>query len=97
LLNRHITGHQASYGYDLTLLTHRPFAEKQADLETMELRLESNHYDSVPAFLADAQLIFDNCRAYNAETSNYAKNATRLEKYLKVGRNIACRKANAEA
>lgn len=65
----------------------------------MEVRLEANHYEDLPSFLKDAQYIFDNCRSYNSETrsvlicrrvtmltssSNYSKNATRLEKYLKV-------------
>ena len=49
----------------------------------MEIRLDNNHYAALGAFLADAQLIFDNCRTYNSEASNYVKNANKLEKYLR--------------
>ena len=49
----------------------------------MEYKLENNQYDELPQFLVDAQKIFDNCKRYNAETSNYVKNAVKLEKYLK--------------
>jgi len=53
------------------------------DLSTMEHKLETNQYKTVDAFIADAQLVFDNCRLYNPEHSIYARNATKLEKFLK--------------
>jgi histone acetyltransferase len=49
----------------------------------MEHKLDTNQYPNLEAFLADAQLIFDNCRLYNQENSSYYKNATKLEKVLK--------------
>jgi len=49
----------------------------------MENKLLAHQYRSLDAFVADAQLVFDNCRTYNPEGSIYAKNATRLEKYFK--------------
>ncbi len=49
----------------------------------MEHKLDTNQYPNLDAFLADAQLIFDNCRIYNQENSSYYKNATKLEKILK--------------
>ncbi|KAF7321801.1 Histone GCN5 superfamily [Mycena kentingensis (nom. inval.)] len=52
------------------------------DFATMAEKLEKNQYTAVEAFLADAQLVWDNCRRYNPETSNYAKNATKMEKFL---------------
>jgi hypothetical protein len=55
----------------------------QPDLSTMEHKLETNQYSSLRGFIDDAQLIFDNCRLYNPEGSVYAKNATRMEKFLK--------------
>ena len=58
-------------------------ARTHVDLATMEHKLDTNQYPNVDAFLADTQLIFDNCRTYNAEGSSYYKNATRLEKILK--------------
>ncbi|KAI0344708.1 Bromodomain-containing protein [Trametopsis cervina] len=53
------------------------------DLSTMEHKLDTNQYPTLESFLADAQLIFDNCRTYNSEGSSYYKNATKLEKILK--------------
>ncbi|KAH8921088.1 Bromodomain-containing protein [Atractiella rhizophila] len=53
------------------------------DLETLEWRLDQNSYSDMEGYLRDIQLIFDNCRAYNAETSNYVKNANKLEKFLR--------------
>lgn len=52
------------------------------DISTMELKLENDKYDSFDQFLYDARLIFNNCRAYNAESTTYYKNATKLEKFL---------------
>jgi histone acetyltransferase len=49
----------------------------------MEHKLEMNQYPELEIFLSDAQLVFDNCRTYNPEGSIYAKNATKLEKYMK--------------
>ena len=49
----------------------------------MEHKLDTNQYATLDAFLADAKLIFDNCRTYNAEGSSYHRNATKLEKFLK--------------
>lgn len=49
----------------------------------MEHKLDTNQYPTLESFLADAQLIFDNCRTYNSEGSSYYKNATKLEKILK--------------
>jgi hypothetical protein len=54
-----------------------------SDLNTMEHKLETNQYSSLRGFIDDAQLVFDNCRLYNPEGSVYAKNATRMEKFLK--------------
>ncbi|POV98518.1 hypothetical protein PSTT_14370, partial [Puccinia striiformis] len=53
------------------------------DLETIELKLENNLYLGLDQFLVDCKLIFENCRTYNPEGSNYVKNANRLEKFLK--------------
>jgi hypothetical protein len=52
------------------------------DLSTMESMLEHNLYLEPAEFLRDAKLIFDNCRKYNNETTPYAKNANKLEKFL---------------
>ncbi|MCH0628577.1 GNAT family N-acetyltransferase [Kocuria palustris] len=52
------------------------------DLSTMELKLENDKYELFEQFLYDARLIFNNCRAYNGESTTYYKNATKLEKFL---------------
>lgn len=52
------------------------------DLSTMELKLENDKYESFEQFIYDCRLIFNNCRSYNAETTTYYKNATKLEKFL---------------
>lgn len=48
------------------------------DLETMEAKLEANLYPELETFLADARLMFENCRMYNAEGSNYVKVTNRV-------------------
>lgn len=63
-------------------LTHLPQVWS-LDFNTMEHKLETNQYKTVDAFVADAQLVFDNCRSYNPENTIYSRNATKLEKFLK--------------
>lgn len=53
------------------------------DLSTMETKLENNQYKTVDELCADAQLVFDNCRAYNPRNSPYAKCADKMDKFLK--------------
>ena len=53
------------------------------DFSTMEHKLDTNQYTDTDVFLDDAQLVFDNCRAYNPEDTVYHKCATRLEKYMR--------------
>ena len=48
----------------------------------MENKLENNHYASIDDFVADARLIFANCRQYNGEKSTYTQQANKLEKAL---------------
>ena len=48
----------------------------------MEHKLETNQYPNLAALIADAQLVFDNCRKYNPEGSIYPKNAAKLEKFM---------------
>jgi histone acetyltransferase len=53
------------------------------DLSTMETKLENNQYKTVDELCVDAQLVFDNCRAYNPRNSPYAKCADKMDKFLK--------------
>lgn len=49
----------------------------------MEHKLETNQYLNLDAFVDDAQLVFDNCRLYNPDGSIYARNATKMEKFMR--------------
>ena len=53
------------------------------DFSTMEHKLETNQYSNLDAFVDDVQLVFDNCRIYNPEGSIYARNATKMERFVK--------------
>ena len=53
------------------------------DFSTMEHKLETNQYSNLDAFVDDAQLVFDNCRIYNPDGSIYARNATKMEKFMR--------------
>ncbi|KAA1474031.1 Bromodomain-containing protein [Dentipellis sp. KUC8613] len=52
------------------------------DFSTMEHKLENGQYPDLDAFLADARLVFDNCRLFNQEDSIYWKNANKIEKHM---------------
>ncbi|KAK4702892.1 histone acetyltransferase, partial [Phenoliferia sp. Uapishka_3] len=47
-----------------------PMVVAPSDLATMDRKLESNTYANLDDFIADAKLIFFNCRAYNDPGSN---------------------------
>lgn len=49
----------------------------------MEMKLENNAYSTFNDFVDDAYLVFTNCRNYNPETSVYARNAIKMERFLK--------------
>lgn len=53
------------------------------DFNTMEHKLGTNQYPNLDAFIDDAQLVFDNCRIYNPDGSIYARNAMKMEKFMK--------------
>ncbi|KAA8575696.1 hypothetical protein EYC84_004810 [Monilinia fructicola] len=52
------------------------------DFQTMETKLEQDAYEKPEEFVADAMLIFNNCRKYNNDTTPYAKCATKVEKTM---------------
>ncbi|KAG2216320.1 hypothetical protein INT45_006517 [Circinella minor] len=49
------------------------------DLQMLDQNVENDIYDTMDEFTKDVQKIFDNCRLYNAESTNYARCANRLE------------------
>lgn len=52
------------------------------DLSTLDQNVESDVYQNMNEFIRDVQKIFDNCRIYNGESTNYGRCANRLEKYF---------------
>ncbi|KAF7376287.1 Histone GCN5 superfamily [Mycena sanguinolenta] len=65
------------------VMDYYDFIKEPMDFRTMGEKLEANKYQTVEQFLDDAQLVFDNCRRYNPEGSNYVKNANKMEKFLR--------------
>ncbi|KAG2055785.1 hypothetical protein BDR06DRAFT_953620 [Suillus hirtellus] len=57
--------------------------KRPMDFSTMEHKLDTNQYSSLKFFLDDVQLVVDNCKLYNPETSIYHRNAVKLEKFMK--------------
>ncbi|CEP07064.1 hypothetical protein [Parasitella parasitica] len=53
------------------------------DLTTLDENVETDVYHTMEEFIRDVYKIFDNCRAYNAEATNYTRCANRLERYFK--------------
>ncbi|RKO94962.1 Bromodomain-containing protein, partial [Caulochytrium protostelioides] len=49
-------------------------------VRNLEENVEADLYPTIDAFVAAAQLIFDNCRTYNEDGTPYVKCANRLEK-----------------
>ena len=54
-----------------------------ADLTLLDENVETDVYQTMDQFIRDVQKVFDNCRVYNAESTNYARCANRLERYFK--------------
>eukprot|EP00834_Sanchytrium_tribonematis_P004499 NODE_225_length_12315_cov_1.300671.p2 type:complete len:344 gc:universal NODE_225_length_12315_cov_1.300671:11477-10446(-) len=52
------------------------------DLRKLAEKVTNNEYVSLEAFKRDVQLIFDNCRIYNAPNTPYYKSADSLEKFF---------------
>jgi histone acetyltransferase len=53
-------------------------------MRTMEEKLGSNQYPTMDVFLADAQLIFDNCLGYNPPGTVYHTCAKAMAKWFKA-------------
>lgn len=54
-----------------------------ADLSTIQNKISTNQYKSFEGFQEDVQLVFDNCRLYNPESTIYAKNARHMDQFFK--------------
>jgi len=53
------------------------------DFSTIQHKISANQYKTFDAFVDDVQLVFDNCRLYNPETTIYAKNARFMDQLFK--------------
>lgn len=55
------------------------------DFSTIKNRLNSNKYEHPEQFLADLQLVFDNCLKFNGEDSNVGRMCKQVkEEYRKL-------------
>ena len=54
------------------------------DLSTIEQRLKKDYYRTKDIFVSDVRLIFENCRTYNSEQTEYYSAANKLEEYFKT-------------
>jgi histone acetyltransferase len=61
-----------------------PFANVIADFRTMEEKLSSNQYETMEMFIADAQLVFDNCLSFNPPGTAYHTSASKMAKWFKA-------------
>ncbi|PJF17797.1 hypothetical protein PSACC_02405, partial [Paramicrosporidium saccamoebae] len=52
------------------------------DLASMDSKLEGDQYKTLPEFIADFNLVVQNCRLFNDPDTSYCKNATNLEKFF---------------
>ena len=55
------------------------------DISTMRKKLELDQYNSVAEFVADANLMFSNCRTYNHPKSPYIEAADRFQQRMQQG------------
>lgn len=55
----------------------------QSDFSTIQDKIKSNKYKTFDSFVDDVQLVFDNCRLYNAENTIWAKNARSMDQFFK--------------
>ncbi|KAI7901745.1 uncharacterized protein BX663DRAFT_513906 [Cokeromyces recurvatus] len=52
------------------------------DLATLEENVKADAYLTIEDFINDTQKIFDNCRIYNSEDTEYAKCGAKLERFF---------------
>ncbi len=65
----------------LQLLDYPNIIKKPMDISTIRKNLEDKIYTSPEAALDDIQLIWDNCKIYNIESSYIYEAATKVEKH----------------
>lgn len=68
-----------------------------SDLATLEENVKADAYPTMEDFIKDTQKIFDNCKLYNAEDTEYAKCSAKLERFFNEKLRAATRAAAAAA
>lgn len=66
------------------------------DLATLEENVKADTYPTMEDFIVDTQKIFDNCRLYNGEDTEYARYATKLERFFNKKLRAAARAKNEQ-
>ncbi|ERF77136.1 hypothetical protein EPUS_07677 [Endocarpon pusillum Z07020] len=61
------------------------YVKHPMDISVIRKKLESDQYNSVAEFIADAKLMFNNCRTYNDPTDPYIEAADRLQHRMQQG------------
>ncbi|OAD08851.1 hypothetical protein MUCCIDRAFT_135379, partial [Mucor lusitanicus CBS 277.49] len=64
------------------------------DLATLEENVKADAYPTMEDFVKDTQKIFENCKLYNAEDTEYAKCAAKLERFFNEKVRAATRAKN---
>lgn len=52
------------------------------DLATLEENVKADAYPTMEDFIKDTQKIFDNCKIYNGEDTEYARCSQKLERFF---------------
>ncbi|KAI7890296.1 uncharacterized protein EV154DRAFT_422145 [Mucor mucedo] len=64
------------------------------DLATLEENVKADAYPTMEDFVKDTQKIFENCKLYNAEETEYAKCSAKLERFFNEKLRAATRGGN---
>ncbi len=65
------------------------------DLATLEENVKADAYPTMEDFVKDTQKIFENCKLYNAEDTEYARCSAKLERFFNEKLRAATRLAAA--
>lgn len=71
-----------------------PILIHKLDLATLEENVKADAYPTMEDFVKDTQKIFENCKLYNAEDTEYAKCSAKLERFFNEKVRAATRAKN---
>lgn len=83
----HVKSHSAAWPFMKPVSTadapdYFDYIKYPMDLKTMSDRLKSRYYVNKRLFIIDMKRIFNNCRTYNDQNTEYYRHANTLEKYF---------------